>query len=204
MGTIFPQPAPPIAIHTIFLQMSKQFSLYIYKYNVTCDHFQTELFHPWSHLPRLGYETWRACMFISELAVWGGRAYLGVPPLPQVVWHSLQETDEQASKCCRPLAEFIQSFCFHSETMLSNGKRLFPSSPHDVTMYHVKSTQWDCFFHLQNETMVWLILTLQILRIPRTLLEAFVYVRSQCFILFSWDFFSTIVILFTQKFRLTH
>ena len=40
--------------------------------------------------------------------------------------------------------------------------------------------------HLWTMTIVWLILTFQILRILRTLLEAFVFLPSQCFTLFSW------------------
>lgn len=68
MGTIcFP---PPIAIYTIFLQVSKQSSLY--KHPVACDLFKTELLHFNLYLPYPGYEARGLVWLTSELAVIGG------------------------------------------------------------------------------------------------------------------------------------
>lgn len=152
--------------------------------------FKTELLHSYSYLPYSGYETGGLVWLTSELAILGGSGHACMRRGKIFAFFPLGSIDQPvenwwSGKECYILLTLISSavlfsFWNHAIKWQQTVPLPLPWSNHALCEYYPVGLH----LHLWTMTIVWLILTFQILRILRTLLEAFVFLPSQCFTLF--------------------
>lgn len=150
--------------------------------------FKTELLHSHVYLPYSGYETGGLVWLTSELAVLGGSGRACMRRCKYIASFLLAKTDQPveswwAGKECYSLLD--PDFFRGSVFILNPYCQMAADCPPLPWHNHALCEYYPVGLHLRLWTMtiVWLILTFQILRILRTLLEAFVFLGF-----FSWIF----------------